>query len=287
MLFCNGRHLVPLLSPGHHRLLRCIRRLQCHNHRHDCIGLLLSLFPPLKPQLIVVFPLLSLPPLANAKAQSLLLGQQQSLLLIVATMAPLAKYCTGASYLCSQTIVDCYLSGAVITVSLSSASRQTTVHRPELAIVIVRHSHSSLLPAQAHRHHSQSPLFVDCCFWPACPCQRCRPCRHARALSSLPSWQLVSSFSPLSCAILFAIAPPSLPSLPSMSTMACALLFARCTHWMVRGGWVDERGNIFGPSSLRKIIIMIARTRRGKNKKEADSKTAILVLDKNIRVNPI
>jgi hypothetical protein len=56
---------------------------------------------------------------------------------------------------------------------------------------------------------------------------------------------------------------------------------------MVRGGWVDERGNIFGPSSLRKIIIMIARTRRGKNKKEADSKTAILVLDKNIRVNPI
>ena len=69
----------------------------------------------------------------------------------------------------SQTLVDCYLSGAVIAVGLSSASRRTTAHRPELAVVIVRHSHSSLLPAQAHKRHSQFPLFVDCCFWPACP----------------------------------------------------------------------------------------------------------------------
>ncbi len=95
----------------------------------------------------------------------------------------------------SQTLVDCYLSGAVIAAGLSSASRRTTAHRPELAVVIVRHSHSSLLPAQAHRRHSQSPLFVDCCFWPACPCQRCRPLRHAHALSSLPSRQPASSFS--------------------------------------------------------------------------------------------
>ena len=94
----------------------------------------------------------------------------------------------------SQTLVDCYLSGAVIAVGLSSASRRTTAHRPELAAVIVRHSHSSLLPAQAHRRHSQSPLFVDCCFWPACPCQnvvlfvtpvRCHRCRRG-------SWRLLS-----------------------------------------------------------------------------------------------
>jgi hypothetical protein len=54
-----------------------------------------SLFPPLKPLLIVVFPRLSLPPLANIKDQSLLLRQQQSLILIVATITTLAKYCAG------------------------------------------------------------------------------------------------------------------------------------------------------------------------------------------------
>ena len=55
----------------------------------------------------------------------------------------------------SPMLVDCSLSGAVIAVGLSLVSRRTTVHRPQLvAVVIIRHSLSSLLPAQAHRRHT-------------------------------------------------------------------------------------------------------------------------------------
>ena len=53
----------------------------------------------------------------------------------------------------SPTLVGFCLSDKVIAVGQSSARRQTTgAHRPQLAVVAVRHSLSSLLTAHAHRH---------------------------------------------------------------------------------------------------------------------------------------